>query len=123
MKNICEVLYEYFKLIQPIFFFFSPPHLARVEIYEDDVENGQSEGRFLYGENTSIKITGQEYPMFQLANCREGEPISGVRLFSKEMITCLTFINRDIQYTNTPILSKFSEVTRQALENDTFFYI
>jgi hypothetical protein len=116
-------LYEYFKLIHSIFFLLFPPHLACVEIYEGDEENGQSEARFLYGENTSIKITGKEYPMFQLANCREGEPISGVRLFSKEMITCLTFINRDIQYTKTPILSKFSEVTRQALENDTFFYI
>ena len=122
MNNICEVLYEYFKLIQPIFFFFSP-HLARVEIYEDDEENGQSEARFLYGENSGIKIIGQEYPMFQLTNCREGEPISGVRLFSKEIITCLTFINRDIQYTKTAIISKFSEVTRQALDNDTFFYI
>ena len=94
-----------------------------MEIYEDDVENGQSEARFLYGENSNVKITGKEFPMFQLTNCREGEPISGVHLFSKEMITCLTFINRDIQYTKTPILSKFSEVSRQALENDTFFYI
>ena len=94
-----------------------------MEIYEDDVENGQSEARFLYGENTNIRIMGKEYPMFQLTNCREGEPISGVRLFSKEIITCLTFINRDIQYTKTPILSKFSEVSRQALENDTFFYV
>ena len=106
-----------------IFFSSFPHHLVRVEIYEDDVEDGQSEARFLYGENSSVKITGKEFPMFQLSNCREGEPISGVRLFSKELITCLTFINRDINYTKNPILTKFSEVSRQALDSDTFFYV
>ena len=38
------------------------------------------------------------------------------------MITCLTFINRDINYTKNPVLTKFSEVYTQALDDNTFFY-